>query len=111
MEILPESSSFSEFVRGFNMSEAMCDYVDAGNGKECADEKVKGNPISIKDYFTSADLTKRIFDSIWPTSTARKFFSVVQLIMGTPVFLGRSSMMRQSVNGSPCLTGLRLLKN
>jgi hypothetical protein len=31
-----------EFVRGFNMADAMCDFVDAGNGKECSDEKVKG---------------------------------------------------------------------
>lgn len=32
-----------EFVRGFNMTNAMCDFVDAGNGKECADEKLKGD--------------------------------------------------------------------
>ncbi|KAJ0166651.1 hypothetical protein CTA2_6440 [Colletotrichum tanaceti] len=34
---------FCEFVRGFNMTSAMCDFVDAGNGKECADEKLKAN--------------------------------------------------------------------
>ncbi|KAB5526489.1 hypothetical protein GE09DRAFT_1151585 [Coniochaeta sp. 2T2.1] len=31
------------FIRGFNMGETMCDYVDAGTGKECSDEKVKGH--------------------------------------------------------------------
>jgi len=37
-------SNFDEFVRGFNMGDPLCDYVDAGNGKECSDEKVKGRP-------------------------------------------------------------------
>lgn len=40
--ILPRSECFGEFIRGFNMGDPMCDYVDAGNGKECSDEKVKG---------------------------------------------------------------------
>lgn len=42
MGIAPQPGYFGGFVRGFNMADAMCDYVDAGNGKECADEKVKG---------------------------------------------------------------------
>lgn len=42
LKILPDSASLGEFVRGFNMGHSMCDYVDAGNGKECSDEKVKG---------------------------------------------------------------------
>ncbi|KAI4923545.1 hypothetical protein J4E85_008584 [Alternaria conjuncta] len=40
-EVLPQLASFDEFVRGFNMGDPMCDYVDAGNGKECSDEKIK----------------------------------------------------------------------
>jgi hypothetical protein len=42
MDILSESAPLDDFVRGFNMGDPMCDYVDAGNGKECSDEKVKG---------------------------------------------------------------------
>lgn len=42
MGVLPHSAMFKDFVRGFNMGDTMCDYVDAGNGKECSDEKVKG---------------------------------------------------------------------
>jgi hypothetical protein len=38
--------TFVEFIRGFNMGETMCDYVDAGTGKECSDEKVKGKRLS-----------------------------------------------------------------
>lgn len=41
-EILAESASLDEFIRGFNVGDAICDFVDAGNGKECSDEKVKG---------------------------------------------------------------------
>jgi hypothetical protein len=44
MDVLPESASLDEFVRGVNMGDPMCDYVDAGNGKECSDEKIKGTP-------------------------------------------------------------------
>ncbi|KAB5515142.1 hypothetical protein GE09DRAFT_586324 [Coniochaeta sp. 2T2.1] len=33
---------FDEFIRGFNIVYPMCDYIDAGNGKDCADVKVKG---------------------------------------------------------------------
>lgn len=40
MEVLSEHT-FSEFVSGFNMGDVLCDYVDAGSGKECSDEKVK----------------------------------------------------------------------
>lgn len=52
---LPEPI-FDEFVRGFNMGDAMCDYVDAGNGKECSDEKVKGKPHNASQYSVSIDL-------------------------------------------------------
>ncbi|KAK3337556.1 hypothetical protein B0T19DRAFT_413070 [Cercophora scortea] len=41
MDILPDVASLDEFVRGFNMGDALCDFVEAGNGKECSDEKVK----------------------------------------------------------------------
>lgn len=40
--ILSGPATFLEFVRGFNMANNQCDFVDAGNGKECADEKIKG---------------------------------------------------------------------
>ncbi len=41
MEIAPEVI-FQDFVRGFNMADPLCDYIDAGDGKECADVKVNG---------------------------------------------------------------------
>ena len=53
--IIPEFTSLDEFIRGFNMGDAMFDFVDAGNGKECADEKVKGKPGDLKWCFHNAD--------------------------------------------------------
>lgn len=41
-ELMPDSPSFEDFVRGFNTVHPMCDFIDAGCGKECADEKIKG---------------------------------------------------------------------
>lgn len=41
-EKIVSESTFEDFIRGFNMGDAMFDYIDAGNGKECSDEKVKG---------------------------------------------------------------------
>jgi hypothetical protein len=40
--ILSEQHVFGEFVQGFNMADPLCDFVDAGTGKECSDEKLKG---------------------------------------------------------------------
>lgn len=40
-ELLPESASFEDFVRGYNTVHPTCDFIDAGCGKECADEKIK----------------------------------------------------------------------
>ena len=40
--ILPEQYCFEEFVQGFNKADPLCDYIDAGPGKECSDTKIKG---------------------------------------------------------------------
>ncbi|KAI8158532.1 hypothetical protein K4K49_003020 [Colletotrichum sp. SAR 10_70] len=42
-QILNNVETLNDFVRGFNRGSYLCDFVDAGNGKECADEKVKEN--------------------------------------------------------------------
>jgi hypothetical protein len=47
-KILGSADNFQMFVRGFNMGHLMCDFVDAGDGKECVDSKLKGN---ISDAF------------------------------------------------------------
>lgn len=41
-KILNSADDLHMFVRGFNMGYPMCDFVDAGDGKECADAKLKG---------------------------------------------------------------------
>jgi len=42
-QILDGADDLVMFIRGFNMGNPMCDFVDAGDGKECADAKLKGN--------------------------------------------------------------------
>lgn len=42
-KILDSADDLYIFVRGFNMGYPMCDFIDAGNRKECADSKLKGN--------------------------------------------------------------------
>lgn len=41
-EVISDVAAFYDFVRGFNKADPTFDYVDAGNGKECADMKIKG---------------------------------------------------------------------
>ncbi|KAH7109286.1 C-x8-C-x5-C-x3-H type zinc finger protein-like protein [Dendryphion nanum] len=42
-DILSTQFGMEEFVRGFNMADPLCDFVDAGSGKECSDEKIREN--------------------------------------------------------------------
>jgi len=41
-KILDNIADLDAFVRGFNIGHPMSDFVDAGDGKECADSKLKG---------------------------------------------------------------------
>ena len=60
-EILPQLASLDEFVRGFNMGDPMCDYIDAGNGKECSDEKIKGTQYIAQSSHANTHLSKAMF--------------------------------------------------
>jgi hypothetical protein len=64
MGFLPQSTTFEEFVRGFNMGDVMCDYVDAGNGKECSDAKVKGKRTNAETQHSIAHHTQQCFSAI-----------------------------------------------
>ena len=99
MEILPDSASLNEFIRGFNMGDVMCNYVDAGDGKECADEKVKGmsTTCSLGEIFDNADFAKRLYDMTWRMSTICRFSLAVRPTAGTLVCLGHSPRIRHSV--------------
>ena len=56
LEITIELILFN-LVRGFNMGDALSDFVDAGIGKECTDEKVKGmSPKAIHCTRSVADI-------------------------------------------------------
>ncbi|KAK4690621.1 hypothetical protein P7C71_g6210, partial [Lecanoromycetidae sp. Uapishka_2] len=38
---LNQREAFASFIRGFNMAYPLCDFIDAGNGKECSDFKIR----------------------------------------------------------------------
>ncbi|KAF2464465.1 uncharacterized protein BDR25DRAFT_319202 [Lindgomyces ingoldianus] len=40
-KVISNPAEFDSFVNGFNKEDALCDFVNAGDGKECADEKIK----------------------------------------------------------------------
>ncbi|RDW92933.1 CCCH zinc finger DNA binding protein [Aspergillus mulundensis] len=42
VNILRPGEDLSNFIRGFNMESPLCDFIDSGDGKECADVKIKG---------------------------------------------------------------------
>ncbi|KAE8386463.1 hypothetical protein BDV23DRAFT_175440 [Aspergillus alliaceus] len=39
--IAPADGTLEAFIQGFNMENGLCDFVDAGNGKECSDVKLR----------------------------------------------------------------------
>ncbi|GAA86159.1 CCCH zinc finger DNA binding protein [Aspergillus luchuensis IFO 4308] len=39
--ILRSNEALDPFIRGFNMENSLCDFIDAGNGKECSDVKIR----------------------------------------------------------------------
>jgi len=40
--IIHQQDDLERFIRGFNMSYPLFNIIDAGNGKECSDSKLKG---------------------------------------------------------------------
>jgi hypothetical protein len=40
--LVPDQDTVFEFISGFNMGDALCNYVDSGDGKETADHKIHG---------------------------------------------------------------------
>ncbi|RAK80971.1 uncharacterized protein BO72DRAFT_370106 [Aspergillus fijiensis CBS 313.89] len=40
-KVLSSTETLDPFVRGFNMEDSQCDFIDAGNGKECSDVKIR----------------------------------------------------------------------
>ncbi|OJJ99745.1 hypothetical protein ASPACDRAFT_1888417 [Aspergillus aculeatus ATCC 16872] len=40
-KVLSWTETLDPFVRGFNMEDSQCDFIDAGNGKECSDVKIR----------------------------------------------------------------------
>jgi hypothetical protein len=63
ISVVSNLSDWYAFVSGFNMVDPMFDYLDAGSGKECADDKIKSRchgPVCVDEVLT--------FPSCLPTS-------------------------------------------
>ncbi|PLB42596.1 CCCH zinc finger DNA binding protein [Aspergillus candidus] len=41
--IIPANDSLTPFIHGFNKADELCNFVDAGNGKECSDVKLRAH--------------------------------------------------------------------
>lgn len=41
-KVLADGNDLEQFVRGFNKGHPLADIADAGQGKECSDEKIRG---------------------------------------------------------------------
>ena len=42
LQILGKGQSLEPFIHGFNKAHPLCDFVDVGDGKELADNKIRG---------------------------------------------------------------------
>jgi hypothetical protein len=56
--IIDKPSVMEDFVRGFNESRSLFDFVDVGTGKDRADDKIAGmspfpNPFRVKSYYAN----------------------------------------------------------
>lgn len=40
--VVSSKDVLGSFIQGFNMEDPLCEFVDAGNGKECSDAKIRG---------------------------------------------------------------------
>lgn len=49
--IIRGDENLTTFIQAFNKANTLCDFVDAGNGKECADVKLKGPSLITVDLF------------------------------------------------------------
>ncbi|KAL9102458.1 MAG: hypothetical protein Q9163_002388 [Psora crenata] len=41
-KVIQQRDDLERFIRGFNMAHALVNLIDAGNGKECSDAKLRG---------------------------------------------------------------------
>lgn len=85
-KILEHHEDFSRFVCGFNKKYPLVDFIDAGNGKECSDAKLKSESSassheSLPFACTKASTDQKSSSSIYVTSIASTSFLVDQPTM------------------------------
>ncbi|KAL2784813.1 hypothetical protein BJX66DRAFT_77548 [Aspergillus keveii] len=95
-DILRENQDLGAFIQGFNMERTLCDFVDAGNGKECADAKLQAH---LAEDMADLHCQRVVFCASADNGYAR------------PDFLGRHRGSRRIslVEGPPFATEMRQL--
>lgn len=58
--ILHGDDNLTTFIQAFNKVNTLCDIVDAGNGKECADVKLKGQFLIIVVHLCVPSKTQKM---------------------------------------------------
>ncbi|PGH06284.1 hypothetical protein GX51_02481 [Blastomyces parvus] len=88
--ILDDEDEFELFVRGFNMGHPLCDFVDAGAGKECSDDKIReifklhaGN-VHCKHIVFAASTDNGYARLLGPYSSTPEFCKRVTMLEGPP---------------------------
>lgn len=54
---ISKDGTLSSFIQGFNMEDVLCDFVDAGDGKECSDVKIRGKSMNPETSLMIENLT------------------------------------------------------
>lgn len=85
--IIDRATVFEDFARGFNGSKLLFDFIDVGNGKDKADDKITGQSSCNMFYHISslrADAScKKSSNCIYRTSTATRSFWAVRTTTDT----------------------------
>lgn len=88
--ILDNASLLGNFERGVNMGYPLCDYVNAGDGKKCSDEKVKAmfklyfDDVHCRHIFFGGSADNRYARLLEPYLQSETDRSRITLVEGSP---------------------------
>ncbi|EEH36427.2 CCCH zinc finger DNA binding protein [Paracoccidioides lutzii Pb01] len=84
-QILDDEEEFELFVHGFNIGHPMCDFVDAGAGKECSDEKIRLHAGNVhRKHITFASSTNSGYARLLGPYSSTEVCNRVTMLEGPP---------------------------
>lgn len=96
--IIHQQDDLERFIRGFNMSYPLFSIIDAGNGKECADSKLRGMCKIVLIFVVAAidlSIPQSILNCSLVTRNANTSSLVAPAIMDMHACLARIAVTRQ----------------